>query len=267
MGQAASVKNSDPQRPILQAKGLTLGYGPSAKWTEVVHGIDFSVDSRQTLAIVGESGSGKSTVAKAIVKLIPIKGGQLVFKGENLAPLTKDAFFPYRKKIQMIFQDPSMALNPRRSVLELIEEPLRIHFPSLDRTERLNRVRGLLEAVQLPTDCLDRRPAEFSGGQRQRLLIARALSVEPEILVCDEPVSALDVSIQAKLLNLLRQLKAERHLTLLFISHDLAVVQNFADSVIVMKQGTIVEEGKAADIFRHPSHPYTQMLVEACPQW
>lgn len=267
MGQVELVQNSDPQGPILQAKGLTLGYGVAANWTEVVHAIDFSVNSRQTLAIVGESGSGKSTVAKAIVKLIPIKSGHLYFKGENLAPLTKDAFFPYRKKIQMIFQDPSMALNPRRSVLELIEEPLHIHFPSLTRTERLKRVRDLLEAAQLPADCLHRRPAEFSGGQRQRLLIARALSVEPEILVCDEPVSALDVSIQAKLLNLLRQLKAERHLTLLFISHDLAVVQNFADSVIVMEKGYVVEQGAATEIFRQPSHPYTQMLVEACPQW
>lgn len=259
--------HADSAPVVLRATALSLGYSVDSQWQEVVHGIDFAARARRTLAIVGESGSGKSTVAKAIVSLIPIKGGSLYFHDTDLAALSGREFLPYRKRIQMIFQDPSMALNPRRPVRDLLEEPLSIHFPELTGNGRAERIRALLEAVHLPADCLERYPAEFSGGQRQRLLIARALSVEPEVLVCDEPVSALDVSIQARLLALLRKLKEERQLTLIFISHDLAVVQRFADDLIVMQDGHIVESGPADAVIRSPRHPYTRMLLDACPHW
>lgn len=267
MDPAKETEHADSAPAVLRAANLSLGYSVEGQWQEVVHGIHFTARARRTLAIVGESGSGKSTVAKAIVSLIPIKRGSLFFYDTDLATLPRRDFLPYRKRIQMIFQDPSMALNPRRPVRDLLEEPLSIHFPNLTRTERTERSRRLLEAVHLPADCLNRYSAEFSGGQRQRLLIARALSVEPEVLVCDEPVSALDVSIQARLLTLLRHLKEERSLTLLFISHDLAVVQQFADDLIVMQEGRVVESGPAEAIIRHPRHPYTRMLVDACPHW
>jgi ABC-type oligopeptide transport system ATPase subunit len=262
-----SGPDSHPEAPILRAENLTLGYRNGNEWTEVVHGISFSAQAQGILAIVGESGSGKSTVAKSIVKLVPIHSGELYYRDQPLGPLSKKAFLPYRKKIQMIFQDPSMALNPRRTVRDLLTEPLSIQFPALGPQERLRKIKKLLESVHLPTDCLDRFPAEFSGGQRQRILIARALSVEPEILVCDEPVSALDVSIQARLLDLLHSLKESHRLTLIFISHDLAVVQRFADEVIVMERGHIVESGSSSEVLNRPTHPYTQMLVDACPRW
>lgn len=267
MDQADDREPSDATPVVLRAKRLSLGYSVEGQWREVVHEIDFTARARRTLAIVGESGSGKSTVAKAIVKLIPVNSGSLHFHDTDLAALRKRDFLPFRKRIQMVFQDPSMALNPRRPVRDLLAEPLSIHFPELTGTGRAERIRALLEAVHLPTDCLERYPAEFSGGQRQRLLIARALSVEPEVLVCDEPVSALDVSIQARLLALLRSLKEERRLTLVFISHDLAVVQQFADDLIVMQDGHVVESGPADAVIRNPRHPYTRMLVDACPHW
>ncbi|MEY2999911.1 MAG: hypothetical protein RL648_125 [Verrucomicrobiota bacterium] len=266
--QAALARETvDSEPPVLHAENLSLGYPTEHGWRPVVHGISFSVPARRTLAIVGESGSGKSTVAKAIVKLIPVQGGSLTFHETDLAPLSKRAFFPFRKRIQMIFQDPSMALNPRRPVRDLLEEPLSIHFPEMSRAQRNAKIKDLLKAVHLPEDCLDRFASEFSGGQRQRLLIARALSVEPEVLVCDEPVSALDVSIQARLLALLKSLREEHRLTLVFISHDLAVVQQFADDLIVMQNGRVVEAGPAHAVIQNPAHPYTRMLVESCPHW
>lgn len=219
------------------------------------------------MALVGESGSGKSTVAKALVKLVPVRAGSIRLDGDEVGPLSPRAFAPYRKRIQLIFQDPWQALNPRLTVEELLAEPLRLHFPEWKGLERKQKIQDLLEQVQLPQTDLKKFPGEFSGGQRQRILMARALAVEPDILICDEPVSALDVSIQARLLALLAELKVVRGLTLLFISHDLAVVQQIADEVIVMQSGHLVEAQPADALFRDPHHPYTRSLLAACPHW
>jgi ABC-type oligopeptide transport system ATPase subunit len=229
--------------------------------------VSFDISRGQTVALVGESGSGKSTIAKALVKLIPVKTGSVMLDGTEVGQLDADAFQPYRKRIQLVFQDPWQALNPRLSARQLLVEPLLLHFPELDRAGQDSRVGELLEAVHLPKATINRYPSEMSGGQRQRLLLARALAVEPELLVCDEPVSALDVSIQAQLLELLQELKESRGLTLLFISHDLAVVQQMADGVMVLQKGRAVEWQATDDLFRDPQHPYTRMLIDACPKW
>jgi ABC-type glutathione transport system ATPase component len=253
--------------PLLSCRDLHLGYRTAAGWRPVVHGVDFEIDEGTTVALVGESGSGKSTIAKALVKLIPVREGSICYRGEEIGRLDARAFAPLRKRIQMIFQDPWRALNPRVTIGDLLAEPLRIHFPKLSRAERRTRILELLDSVHLSRESLSRYPAEFSGGQRQRILVARALAVEPELLICDEPVSALDVSIQAKLLDLLAELKAARGLTLLFISHDLAVVQQIADHVLVLQKGRGVEWQPAGDLFRNPRHEYTRLLIEACPKW
>ncbi|NDV61333.1 ABC transporter ATP-binding protein [Puniceicoccales bacterium CK1056] len=251
-------------RPLLECQEIQLGYSTPSGWKPVVNRVDFEVRKGETVALVGESGSGKSTIAKALVKLIPLRGGSIRFDGKEVGNLSPVEFQPYRKKIQMIFQDPLKALNPRLKVSQLIEEPLRLHFPKLDRAKRVDE---LLQAVQLPVSSKDRFPSEFSGGQRQRILIARALAVEPELLVCDEPVSALDVTIQARLLELLESLKSSHGLTLLFISHDLAVVQQIADRVLVLQNGRRVEWKETGQLFKNPEHPYTRMLIDACPTW
>jgi len=252
---------------LLSCQNLHLGYGGIANWKSVVKDLTFDVANGETLALVGESGSGKSTVAKSLVKLIPVKEGSIQLDGDEVAHLNSDDFAPYRKRIQLIFQDPWRALNPRVKVRELLEEPLDLHFPELDRPARREKVKSLLDSVHLEAASLDRYPSEFSGGQRQRILIARSLAVEPKLLVCDEPVSALDVSIQAQLLDLLAELKSSRDLTLLFISHDLAVVQQIADRVLVLKKGEAVEFKDSSELFRNPEHPYTKSLIEACPKW
>lgn len=254
-------------RPLLECKNIQLGYSTRSAWKPVVNGVDFDILKGETVALVGESGSGKSTIAKALVKLIPLKGGTIRFGGNETGHLTPAAFQPYRKKIQMIFQDPLKALNPRLKVSQLIEEPLRLHFPELGPAARRKRAEALLDSVELPASGMDRTPSEFSGGQRQRILIARALAVEPELLVCDEPVSALDVTIQAKLLELLESLKVSHSLTLLFISHDLAVVQQIASRVLVLQNGRRVEWKETRELFKNPEHPYTRMLIDACPAW
>ena len=253
--------------PLLACRDLCLGYRVSGEWKSVVHNLSFSVQKGETLALVGESGSGKSTVAKALVKLIPVKSGSVRLDGNEVGHLKPREFGLYRKRIQLIFQDPWHALNPRLTVQELLQEPLDLHFPDLGRQERSQQVEDLLNSVHLVKSSLKRYPAEFSGGQRQRILIARALAVEPALMVCDEPVSALDVSIQAQLLDLLDELKNDRNLTLLFISHDLAVVQQIADRVLVLQKGEAVEYESADELFRNPKHPYTQSLIEACPKW
>lgn len=254
-------------QPILESKDLCLGYPTRRGWKQVVHNVSFDVRKRQTVALVGESGSGKSTIAKALVKLIPVKSGSLWIDGASVAFLNSKAFQPYRKQVQLVFQDPWQALNPRLSCEQLLSEPLSLHFPNLNRGALTSRSRQLLDSVHLPVSVMRRYPSEMSGGQRQRLLLARALAVEPELLICDEPVSALDVSIQAQLLALLQELKESRGLTLLFISHDLAVVQQVADKVLVLQKGEAVEWQETGELFRNPGHPYTQSLIEACPKW
>ncbi|NBD37890.1 MAG: ATP-binding cassette domain-containing protein [Verrucomicrobia bacterium] len=262
MPGTSSLKGEE-NPPLLSCDKLRLGYGGEV----VVPGISLAIETGETVALVGESGSGKSTVAKALVGLLRPMGGTLALRGHELGNLTPRQWLPFRKKIQIMFQDPSHALNPRLSVGQLLAEPLRIHYPEWKRAAHLLRIRELLEQVHLPTDVLDRYPAEFSGGQRQRILLARALAVEPELLICDEPVSALDVSIQARLLELLGELKRRTGLALLFISHDLAVVQDMARKVLVMCKGDVVENALAEDLFRSPQHPYTRELIDASPRW
>jgi ABC-type oligopeptide transport system ATPase subunit len=214
---------------------------------------------------VGESGSGKSTIARALLKLTPATAGQVFYRDEEILGLNEAQFRHTRKHMQMIFQDPFGSLNPRMTLEEVIAEPLRIHFGKLDRKARRDKVASLLDRVGLPADSMWRYPHEFSGGQRQRIGIARALAVEPEFLICDEPVSALDVSVQAQIINLLRDLQEQFQLTYLFIAHDLAVVEHMSDEVIVMHHGKIVERGEAEQVCTDPQHEYTQKLLAAVP--
>lgn len=230
-----------------------------------VDGVDCTVQAGTTMGLVGESGSGKSTLGKAIVKLAPITSGRVLFRGQDIATLTGEDFFPLRRKIQMIFQDPFNSLNPRMTVAAILAEPMQIHFPQRSWSEHRERAGELLKKVGLKPEHLDRYPHEFSGGQRQRIGIARALAVEPEFIICDEPVSALDVSVQAQIVNLLQDLQEELGLTYLFIAHDLAVVEHISDEVLVMTNGRIVEHARAEDLYHNPQHPYTQRLLAAVP--
>jgi peptide/nickel transport system ATP-binding protein/oligopeptide transport system ATP-binding protein len=233
---------------------------------KAVDGVSFDVPRGKTVGLVGESGSGKTTTGRAIARLVPITAGSINYGGRNLATLARSEFFSYRKKIQVIFQDPFGSLNPRMTIYSIIAEPLDIHFKGWTKAQKEARVADLLEKVGLSADLMQRYPHQFSGGQRQRIGIARALAVEPEFIVCDEPVSALDVSVQAQIVNLLQDLQDELGLTYLFIAHDLAVVEHISDEVLVMTEGKIVEQASAEAIYKSPQHPYTVKLLEAVPK-
>jgi len=236
--------------------------------TDVVKAVDdvsFQIEPGQTLGLVGESGSGKSTLSRALLKLLPVTSGEAFYRGKELFALTESEFRPLRKNLQMVFQDPFGSLNPRMTVQAIIDEPLGIHFPKMNRDEREGRIAELLQKVGLDPSAMHRYPHEFSGGQRQRIGIARALAVQPEFLLCDEPVSALDVSVQAQILNLLRDLQDEFKLTYLFIAHDLAVVRHMSDDIIVMYRGKIVERGPADRVCEAPQHDYTKRLLSSVP--
>ena len=233
---------------------------------KAVDGINFDIPRGKTVGLVGESGSGKTTTGRAIARLVPITAGSVHYEGRDLATLSRRDFFTYRKKIQVIFQDPFGSLNPRMTVYNIIAEPLDIHFKDWSKSQKQARVADLLEQVGLSAEFMQRYPHQFSGGQRQRIGIARALAVEPDFIVCDEPVSALDVSVQAQIINLLQDLQDELGLTYLFIAHDLAVVEHISDHVLVMTKGKIVEQASAAEIYSNPQHPYTIKLLEAVPQ-
>lgn len=230
-----------------------------------VDGVNFSIQRGKTTGLVGESGSGKSTIGRTIVKLNHVTEGKIFYEGVEIGGLTPREFFPYRKKVQMVFQDPYNSLNPRLRIGPAIREPLDIHFPKLSVTEKTARVKELLDLVGLAQTSAERFPHEFSGGQRQRIGIARSLAVKPDLLICDEPVSALDVSVQAAIVNLLQDLQKELNLTYLFIAHDLAVVEHISDDVLVMTEGKIVEQASAAEIYASPQHPYTKKLLAAVP--
>jgi oligopeptide transport system ATP-binding protein len=232
-----------------------------------VDDISFSVPEGATVGLVGESGSGKSTTGKAIIRLAPITAGSIVYRGTELTTLSRRDFLPFRKKIQMIFQDPYNSLNPRLTVEAIVGEALEIHFPKMNRAARRARVLELLDLVGLEAKHIDRYPHEFSGGQRQRIGIARTLAVEPEFIICDEPVSALDVSVQAQIVNLLQDLQKRLKLTYLFISHDLAVVEHICSHVLVMQSGKIVEAAPAEELYRNPQHDYTRRLLAAVPSF
>jgi oligopeptide/dipeptide ABC transporter ATP-binding protein len=236
--------------------------GGSGGVVQAVSDVSFDVARGETLSLVGESGCGKSTVARCVTRLIEPDSGSIVLDGTDLASLRAEPLRRLRRRFQIVFQDPQASLNPRMTVAQLIAEPLEVHHIDGDVDDR---VAELLRLVQLPADAGGRYPHQFSGGQRQRIGIARALAVSPDLLVLDEPVSALDVSIQAEIIRLLERLRGELDLGFLFIAHDLAVVRHLSDRVAVMYLGRIVETGTAADVYEHPAHPYTLALLSAAP--
>ncbi|PIE54510.1 MAG: ABC transporter ATP-binding protein [Dethiosulfovibrio peptidovorans] len=231
-----------------------------------VDGVSFEIDRGQVFSLVGESGCGKSTVARTVIKLLPPKGGKILYNGTDITAYTKHQMLPLRKHIQMIFQDPYASLNPRQPVREILTEPMLFHGTASTAAEADKRALALLQRVGIRPEQAGRYPHQFSGGQRQRIGIARALAVEPELIVADEPVSALDVSIQAQILNLLMDLREEYGFSCLFIAHDLSVVRHISDRVAIMYLGRIAETGDTTQIFANPCHPYTEALFSAVPK-
>lgn len=257
--------------PLLEVKNLKM-YFPvrsgiflrQSGWVKAVDDVSFQINPGETLGLVGESGCGKSTIGKCLVRLLNPTAGQINFKGHNLATISQRKMRPLRPSIQMVFQDPAESLNQRQSIGQIIAEPYLIHGIGTPVSRR-EWVRSLLERVGLPSNAIDKFPFEFSGGQRQRIGIARALTLNPDLIILDEPVSALDVSVQSQVLNLLLELQEERHLSYLFIAHDLAVVKHISDKVAVMYLGKIVEMSDAETIYYNPKHAYTKALLNAIP--
>lgn len=256
--------------PVLEVEDLAVHFPITSPWgrrvgaVEAVRGVDFDLSPGETVGLVGESGCGKSTLARAVVRLVPATHGRVRVAGREWTGAPERKLRPWRADAQMVFQDPFSSLNPRMRVGEILGEPLRVHGRG-DRGARRREVRELLRQVGLHADDAAKYPHEFSGGQRQRIGIARAIALRPKVLLADEAVSALDVSVQAQVLNLLLDLQAEHRFAMLFISHDLRVVEQVSDRVLVMYLGRIVEEGTPAEIFGSPRHPYTRALVDAVP--
>ncbi|MEU6771234.1 dipeptide ABC transporter ATP-binding protein [Streptomyces sp. NPDC046759] len=259
--------------PILEVTGLVKHY-PLTRGVvfrrqvgavKAVDGVDFTLGTGETLGIVGESGCGKSTVAKMLCNLERPTAGSIRFKGEDITKLSGKALKAVRRNIQMVFQDPYTSLNPRMTVGDIVGEPYDIHPEAAPKADRRRRVQELLDVVGLNPEYINRYPHQFSGGQRQRIGIARGLALRPEVIVADEPVSALDVSVQAQVVNLLDRLQSEFALSYVFIAHDLSIVRHISDRVGVMYLGRIVEIGRDAEIYDHPTHPYTQALLSAVP--
>ena len=233
---------------------------------KAVDGVSFSIKPGDVLSLVGESGCGKSTVGRTLTRLEPATSGKALLEGQDILPLSRAAFRPLRAKIQMIFQDPFASLNPRLTIEQTLAEPLRIHGLATSKAEVKDRIATMLTQVGLSPEVMSRYPFEFSGGQRQRISIARVMIVSPKLVIADEPVSALDVSIQAQVLNLIKQVQTESQVAMLFISHDLGVVRHISNRVAVMYLGRIVEIGRKTDVFEKPAHPYTQLLLSSIPR-
>ncbi len=256
---------------VLTATGLHKRFRRGGLWradsaeVHAVNDVSLSLHEGETLAIVGESGSGKSTTARLVMRMIEPDAGRIELMGQDITALSSRQLVPIRRHIQMVFQDPFASLNPRMRIEETVGEGLRVHAPALSRSERRRRVAEVLADCGMDESVMRRYPHQFSGGQRQRIGIARALAISPKVLVLDEPVSALDVSVQAQILNLLGKLQCEHGLSYLFISHDLSVVRQVADRVMVMFAGRIVEEGGIEEVFASPRHPYTRALLAARP--
>ena len=250
--------------PLLSVQDLHVDYQTPTGSVHAVRGVSLDIAAGQTVGLVGESGCGKSTLSRSIIGLEDSRSGRILLDGQDIARLGRKALRPLRRRVQMVFQDPYASLNPRHSVRDILETALQIHHVR-DRNERQRRVSQIIDLVGLPQAALDRYAHQFSGGQRQRIGIARALVLKPALVICDEPVSALDVSVQAQILNLLVDLKQEFGLAYLFISHDLSVVRYIADRVLVMQGGRIVEEGDHRSIWQAPQHPYTRTLLAAAP--
>lgn len=262
------------QRALLEVEALKIYFPVREKgqyiWEKpsqlkAVDGVNFTLYEGETLGVVGESGCGKSTLARAIIGLTPVTEGAITWLGTDLSTTTKREMKEIRKDIQMIFQDPLASLNPRMTIGDIIAEPLKTHYPKLTKTAVKEKVEKIMVRVGLLPNVINRYPHEFSGGQCQRIGIARALILEPKVIICDEPVSALDVSIQAQVINLLKSLQKEMGLSLIFIAHDLAVVKHISDRVLVMYLGNVVELGTKSEVYNETKHPYTKALMQAVP--
>jgi peptide/nickel transport system ATP-binding protein len=266
------MSSTEPGTPLVEVNDLRVWFPITSGVfldrhvgdVKAVDGVTFSIERGETVGLVGESGCGKSTLGRAILRLSKPTSGRIAFDGQDITTASESELHTVRRKMQMVFQDPYASLNPRHSVGRIVGEPLRAHGISGGK-DLARRVRELLAVVGLPADAANRYPHEFSGGQRQRIGLARALALNPDFLVCDEPVSALDVSIQAQIINLLEELQKDFRLTYLFVAHDLAVVRHISDRIIVMYLGKIVEIAPADDLYDNPLHPYTITLLSAIP--
>ena len=266
-GKKAAERETMSEEILLSARKVTKSFSLGGKKRHIaVNNVSLDMYKGETLALVGESGCGKSTLARLIMRLMDADSGEIFFDGTDISALSGRALRPFRKRMQMVFQDPSSSLDPRMKVRDIIAEPLEVWKVFPGRKETDQRIMELLELVELKESALDRYPNQFSGGQKQRIGIARAIALNPELLVCDESVSALDVSVQAQILNLLKRLKKELGLSCLFISHDLSVVNFIADRVCVMQGGEICETAGSKSLYEHPQHEYTKYLLSSIPK-
>jgi peptide/nickel transport system ATP-binding protein len=263
LAQQAPLLEVDQLQVFFPVRGM---FGQTARYFPAVNDVSFQLYPGETLGLVGESGCGKTTLGRSLLRLVKPTGGRVIFAGQDLSQLNKTQLRRLRRDLQIIFQDPSSSLDPRMTIGAAVGEPLQIHFPALSAQQRRDRVVDLLERVGLQANMIHRYPHEFSGGQRQRVCIARALALSPKLIICDESVSALDVSVQAQVLNLLKELQREFNLTYLFISHDLSVVKFMSDRIMVMNRGKIAEIGPAETIYHHPQQPYTRQLIASIPK-